>query len=62
MAYVGETKIKLTLLEEIQRYLAVVDAFRALGVNPTWASENLYRSQCLPTVSRSSTTSTGFAT
>lgn len=27
------------LVEEIARYLAVVDLFRALGCDPTWRSE-----------------------
>ena len=27
------------LLDEIERYLAVVDAFRSEGVEPTWAEE-----------------------
>ncbi|HKD34226.1 MAG TPA: hypothetical protein VKB73_12305 [Gaiellaceae bacterium] len=27
------------LVEEIRRYLAAVDAFRALGCAPTWRSE-----------------------
>jgi len=35
----SETRTKLTLVEEIHSYLAVVDAFRALGAYPTWTSE-----------------------
>jgi hypothetical protein len=28
------------LLDEVERYLAVVDAFRSEGAEPTWAEEN----------------------
>jgi hypothetical protein len=31
------------LLVEVERYLAVVDAFRAEGAEPTWAEENTTR-------------------
>ena len=31
--------VVMRLLDEIQRYLAVVDAFRAEGVEPVWADE-----------------------
>jgi hypothetical protein len=35
------TDTQQELIEEIRRYLAVVDAFRALGAEPTWMSERL---------------------
>jgi hypothetical protein len=34
-----ETGTRLTLVDEIQRYLVVVEAFAALGAQPTWIRE-----------------------
>jgi hypothetical protein len=41
MAEHETTDTERELVDEIRRYLAVVDAFRALGAGPTWMSEGL---------------------